>query len=157
MNDTINSSIMIDKVIASSVNDVNGNIAVSSKQAVVSKKRIIDETLLPSDEAEKLLARRAYNRECASRARGREKRHISELEKQVAELREDKESLRRSIATMEQQISLLKRQNQVLLLKQMTVNRGYQYYQLTDSASMKPLSVHPQLTALSILAKNNQL
>ena len=85
----------------------------------VNRKTIIDETLLPPDEAEKILARRAYNRDCATRARKRSKQMVAQLEKQVKELQEDKEALRRSLTTMEKQMVELESQNKALKMKQM--------------------------------------
>lgn len=93
----------------------------------VSRKRFIDETLLSPDDAEKLLERRAYNRECASRARKRSKQLIAQLESQVKELQEDKDELRKRLLEMEQQCILLEGRNQSMMLQQMLVsssNRG---------------------------------
>jgi hypothetical protein len=86
---------------------------------VANRKAIIDETLLPPEEAEKILARRAYNRDCATRARKRSKQIVTQLEKQVKELQEDKDALRRSLVTMEKQMVELESQNKELKLKQM--------------------------------------
>ena len=108
----------------SSKESVNGSDALSNRTpSFVSKKRVVDETLLPPEEAEKLLARRAYNRECASRARKRGKQLVAQLEAQVKELQEDKDELRRSLLQMEKQVNTLEMQNQALLLKQMISNR----------------------------------
>ena len=94
--------------------------ATDAKSAAVgvSRKTTIDESLLPPEEAKKILARRAYNRECATRARKRSKQMVVQLEKQVKELQEDKDALRRSLATMEKQIAELESQNKALKLKQ---------------------------------------
>jgi predicted RNase H-like nuclease (RuvC/YqgF family) len=85
------------------------------------KKRItvIDETLLPQDEAEKLLAKRAYNRDCAERARKRSKQMTEELHCKVKELQEDKHELRRTLVNMEKQLKMLQKQNDELLLEEM--------------------------------------
>lgn len=91
--------------------------------SIVTKKRVLDETLLPPEEAEKLLARRAYNRECASRARKRGKQLVAQLEAQVKELQEDKDELRRSLLKMEKQVQNLEMQNHALLLKQIISDR----------------------------------
>ena len=100
--------------------DVESSAAdTKSSAAAMNRKTIIDETLLPPDEAEKILARRAYNRDCATRARKRSKQMVAQLEKQVNELQEDKEALRRSLATMEKQMVELESQNKALKLKQM--------------------------------------
>ena len=109
---------------SSSINhDISSLTATDPKSGVVgvNRKAIIDETLLPPDEAEKILARRAYNRDCATRARKRGKQNIVHLEKQVNELQEDKEALRRSLVTMEKQIFELESQNKAMKLKQMLV------------------------------------
>jgi Basic region leucine zipper len=112
----VSASSSIHHDVASSATDTK---SASTTAAGVNRKTIIDETLLPPDEAEKILARRAYNRDCATRARKRSKQMVSQLEKQVKELQEDKEALRRSLATMEKQMVELESQNKALKLKQM--------------------------------------
>jgi regulator of replication initiation timing len=99
-----------------------GGSSKSSPLTNHNKKRIIDETLLPPDEAEKILTRRAYNRDCATRARKRNKQLVQQLEKQVHELQADKEELRRAVSKMENHILVLENQNKTLLLKQMLGN-----------------------------------
>lgn len=103
--------------------------------SVVSKKRVVDETLLPPEEAEKLLARRAYNRECASRARKRGKQLIAQLETQVKELQEDKDELRRSLLKMEKQVHNLEMQNQALMLKQIISERDRNTLAMANAGS----------------------
>ena len=100
----------------------NNNIGPDSTNSSVTvhsspKKRymIIDETELPSEEAERLLAKRAYNRQCAERARKRSKQNVQELLRQVQELYADKEELRRSLATKEKEMQLLQNKNRMLL------------------------------------------
>ena len=88
-----------------------------------SRKRIIDETLLSPIEARKLQTRRAYNRECASRARKRGKQLVAQLQEEVKELQQDKAELKRSNAVMKAQLQLLEKQNQSLLLKQAMSDR----------------------------------
>ena len=83
------------------------------------KTMMIDESLLSPDEAEKILARRAYNRDCATRARKRSKLTVAHLEKQVKELQQDKEALRRSLVVMGKQMVELESQNKALKLQQM--------------------------------------
>jgi hypothetical protein len=104
-----------DSEISSTVN--SSNIAPSG-----SKKRymIIDETKLPSDEAERLLAKRAYNRQCAERARKRSKETVQELLQQVQELHADKVELRRTVAAKEEEIKLLQENYKTLLLTNVT-------------------------------------
>ena len=107
---------------SSSTSNNVASYATDTKSTAVGVNRksiIIDETLLPPDEAEKVLARRAYNRDCAARARKRCKQNVVHLEKQVKELQEDKEALRRSLVTMGKQIAELESQNKVMKLKQM--------------------------------------
>jgi FtsZ-binding cell division protein ZapB len=82
--------------------------------SVSNQKRMMDETTLFEGEDENLLARRAYNRECAARARKRVKDTIAHLENQVKELQDDKDELRRSIVTMQKQIEALENQNREL-------------------------------------------
>jgi hypothetical protein len=103
--------------------------------SIVSKKRVVDETLLPPEEAEKLLARRAYNRECASRARKRGKQLVAQLEAQVKELQEDKDELRRSLLKMEKQVHNLEMQNQALLLKQILADRDRNTLAIANAGS----------------------
>lgn len=81
------------------------------------RMKIIDETLLPPEEAEKLLAKRAYNRECANRARYRGKQIVNDLNKKVQGLEEDKSMLRSSLRSMEKQVELLQKQNEKLMIK----------------------------------------
>jgi hypothetical protein len=103
--------------------------------SIVSKKRVVDETLLAPEEAEKLLARRAYNRECASRARKRGKQLVAQLEGQVKELQEDKDELRRSLLKMEKQVQNLEMQNQALLLKQIISDRDRNTLAMANAGS----------------------
>lgn len=89
----------------------------SSKQAATCRKRTIDETLLPPEEARKLELRRAYNRECASRARKRTKQLVSQLQTEVADLQQDKSELRKANAILKNQLSTLEKQYRAVLLK----------------------------------------
>ena len=79
------------------------------------RKRIVDETTLPADEAKTLEERRAYNRECATRARKRVKQNISQLEGQIKDLQDDKAELRRSLAAMEKRVVSLTNEKRELL------------------------------------------
>jgi septal ring factor EnvC (AmiA/AmiB activator) len=81
------------------------------------RKRVVDETLLTSGEAKALEKRRAYNRECATRARKRVKQSISQLEDQIKELLDDKTELRRCLAAMEKQVVSLTKEKKKLLVK----------------------------------------
>jgi FtsZ-binding cell division protein ZapB len=88
------------------------------KQRISStRKRIIDETLLSAEEAEKLESRRAYNRECATRARKRTKTLVNQLQDEVKSLQTDKEELRRENAVLKAQLEGFEKQNQTLMFK----------------------------------------
>jgi bZIP transcription factor len=88
------------------------------KQRISStRKRIIDETLLSPEEAEKLESRRAYNRECATRARKRTKTLVNQLQDEVKTLQTDKEELRRENAVLKAQLEGFEKQNQTLMFK----------------------------------------
>lgn len=80
------------------------------------KKRymIIDETKLSKEEAERLQVKRAYNRECAERARKRSKETIKEFERQIRELQADKDELRYKVAAMTKEIETLTEKNKAL-------------------------------------------
>jgi len=82
------------------------------------KRRIIDETLLDEDEAKRLEARRAYNRQCAAKARKRSKDLIAHLQAQVEELSKDKAALERTNEVMQAQLQLLEQQNRTLMMNQ---------------------------------------
>jgi hypothetical protein len=81
------------------------------------RKRVIDESLLSPDEADKLESRRAYNRECATRARKRTKNLVAQLQEDVKNLQQDKNELRRANEVMKAQLAALEKQNQALLFK----------------------------------------
>lgn len=102
---------------ASSTN--NGEVTASASS---NPKRTIDQT----SDAKTLIDRRAYNRECAARARKRAKQNVSELENHIKGLQEDKAELRRSLATMERRIDALTRENTNLLAeaKHMSTDAG---------------------------------
>ena len=56
---------------------INDHDVESAAVGDVKRRKVtIDETLLQPDAAEKILARRAYNRECATRARKRCKQNV---------------------------------------------------------------------------------
>lgn len=95
-------------------NVARSSIPKSTSVLMDSKKRI-NEAFLSADEAERLQAKRAYNRECASRARQRGKELIAQLEKQVKDLHDDKSELRRTLAAMEKRLKQLQKENELLL------------------------------------------
>ena len=92
----------------------NSSVQISTQLLIGSKKRI-EEASLAADELERLEAKRAYNRECSSRARQRGKHLIAQLEKQIKDLHDDKTELRRTTATMEKRLKQLQRENELLL------------------------------------------
>jgi hypothetical protein len=125
------------------------------------KKRflLIDETKLPKEEAERLLIKRAYNRECAERARKRSKETVKELYRQVDELQADKNELRRTLTTMEKEIHRLKETNKALMLNQITQGGDDMYSHLNLGMCTKTLlsplhwysTQHP-ITTVSMLS-----
>lgn len=96
-------------------NVARSTIPKSTSLLMMGSKKRINEAFLSADEAERLEAKRAYNRECASRARQRGKELIAQLEKQVKDLHDDKSELRRTLATMEKRLKQLQRENELLL------------------------------------------
>jgi hypothetical protein len=92
--------------------------AVSSTNRPKRKFRIIDETQLSEEEARKLELRRAYNRDCASRARTRTKTLVQELQDQVRQLKDEKEELRQANTTLQACLAFSERQNRELIAKQ---------------------------------------
>lgn len=95
----------------------NQRSATVSRGESTCKKRTIDETLLPPEEAKKLEMRRAYNRECASRARKRTKGLIQHLQAEVCELQQDKAELRKQLSVTQTQLQIIEKQYQSVLLK----------------------------------------
>jgi hypothetical protein len=91
---------------------------VSSTARPKRKFRIIDETQLSEEEARKLELRRAYNRDCASRARTRTKTLVQELQDQVRQLKEEKEELRQANTSLQACLSFSEKQNRDLIAKQ---------------------------------------
>lgn len=102
--------------------DGDGNDSGPPKSKRGAKRRVIDETLLDGEEARRLESRRAYNRQCAAKARKRSKDLISTLQQQVETLSKDKASLERTNEVMKAQLHLLEQQNRSLLLSQRTNN-----------------------------------
>ncbi len=87
----------------------------NSSQLLIGSKKRINEASLSADELEQLESKRAYNRECSSRARQRGKHLIAQLEKQIKDLHDDKTELRRTTATMEKRLKQLQSENELLL------------------------------------------
>lgn len=92
--------------------------ALSSTNRPKRKFRIIDETQLSEEEARKLELRRAYNRDCASRARTRTKTLVQELQDQVRQLKDEKEELRQANTTLQACLAFSEKQNRELIAKQ---------------------------------------
>jgi ABC-type phosphate transport system auxiliary subunit len=112
------------------------------KQRISSSlKRVIDETQLPPEEAEQLESRRAYNRECATRARKRTKNLVAQLSDQVRNLQADKDDLRRENAVIRAQLQSIERQNQTLAFKHGLVERHHA--NMSMSAHMSPFVPSP--------------
>ena len=86
-------------------------------------KRVIDESQLPPDDAEKLEKRRAYNRESATRARQRTKHLVHQLQNDLAKEKKDKLELQRKNEQLQARCALLEKHNQTLLLKQLVSER----------------------------------
>jgi hypothetical protein len=101
----------------SSTTSIGGTTTTVKQRISSTRKRIIDETLLPPEEAEKLESRRAYNRECATRARKRTKTLVNQLQDEVKNLQTDKEELRRENAVLKAQLEGFEKQNQTLMFK----------------------------------------
>ena len=88
------------------------------------KRSIIDESQLNEEDARKLVARRAYNRKCAAKARKRSKDLIVSLQAQVQQLTAEKSALERSSEVMRAKLELLEQQNRVLMMNQQPVMHG---------------------------------
>lgn len=124
------------------------------------RKRIIDEALLSPDEAKSLEERRAYNRECATRARKRVKQNISQLESQIKELQDDKAELRRGLAAMEKRIVSLTNEKKGLLVKiQATIapSRSPMICNNGIGGSMNTSPPSPQLLQMQLQLQQRQL
>ena len=97
---------------------INGCISPTTSTIGPKRKfRIIDETQLSEEEARKLELRRAYNRDCASRARTRTKSLVQELQEQVSSLKQEKEELRQSNTNLQACLAFSEKQNRELIAK----------------------------------------
>ena len=106
----------------------DGNVSPTTTTTGPKRKfRIIDETQLSEEDARKLELRRAYNRDCASRARTRTKTLVQELQEQVRTLKEEKEELRQSNANLQACLAFSEKQNRELISKHSLVaGRSFQ-------------------------------
>lgn len=132
------------------------------------KRRIIDETLLDEDEARRLEARRAYNRQCAAKARKRSKDLIAHLQQQVEQLTKDKTALERTNEVMQAQLQLLEQQNRTLMMNQRAPSAmipgvggnallgGFQGTQLAGTGALPSVSLLESLSAQGRLASSLQ-
>ena len=92
--------------------------AASSPQPPKRKFRIIDETQLTEEEAKKLALRRAYNRDCATRARTRNKTLVHQLQQEVRQLKEEKEQMRLNFNEVQARLTLAELKNHELQAQQ---------------------------------------
>jgi predicted RNase H-like nuclease (RuvC/YqgF family) len=99
-------------------------------------KRVIDESKLSQDDAEKLEKRRAYNRESASRSRKRTKHLVRQLQNEVAKEKQEKLELQKKNEELQARLALLERHNQTLLLKHLVSER--QQASMTAAAAVFP-------------------
>jgi bZIP transcription factor len=120
-------------VAGSAVGVLGGKQRISS-----SRKRVIDETLLSPEDADKLETRRAYNRECATRARKRTKNLVSQLQDEVKTLQTDKEELRRENAVLKAQLEGFEKQNQTLMFKNVLVDQRHMHGAMGAGAYLQP-------------------
>ena len=110
----------------------------TSKKVLVGSRKRINEASLSVDEVERLQTKRAYNRECASRARQRGKELVAQLEKQVKDLHDDKSELRRTLATMEKRLKQLQRENELLLGRQaISTYEGMMVANMNDNSGIQ--------------------
>jgi phage shock protein A len=141
-----------------SISTNGSNTTANEKCAVLAlsssnRKRIVDETSLSPDEAKSLEERRAYNRECATRARKRVKQNIAQLENQIKELQDDKAELRRGLAAMEKRVlSLTNEKNELLAKIQATTapSRSPVIYSNRIGGLTNTSSPSPQLLQLQL-------
>lgn len=123
------------------------------------KFRIIDETKLSEEEARKLELRRAYNRDCASRARIRTKSLVQELQEQVRSLRQEKEELNKSNANLQACLALSEKQNRELINKYCFLEGGSINSMAVGAGNLSilPSSLHGMRLGNSTLAAASQL
>ena len=123
------------------------------------KKRfmIIDETKLPKEEAERLLVKRAYNRECAERARKRSKETIKEFERQIRELQADKDELRYTVAAMTKEIESLTEKNKALFVASLRQGADiYPHFNIDMSSETAPSALELYSPQQSIFRLTNR-
>ena len=119
------------------------------------KKRymIIDETKLSKEEAERVLVKLAYNRECAERARKRSKETINEYERQIKELHADNVALRSKVAAMAKELQMLREENNALSVAVLTPRTaGISYPPLNIEEALLSVNLYPRLPQQSLFA-----
>jgi hypothetical protein len=111
------------------------------------RKRVIDETLLSTEEAEKLQSRRAYNRECAARARKRSKNMVAQLQDEIQLLQSEKQALQRERGTMSAGLETLEQQNRILMAQATAMVRHQQLVQQSRLGTLRQSGLCNAVTA----------
>ena len=132
---------------------IEGNVSPTTTTGPKRKFRIIDETQLSEEEARKLELRRAYNRDCASRARTRTKSLVQELQEQVRSLKQEKEELRQSNTNLQACLAFSEKQNRELIAKH-SLLEGRSFHSAALGAGDLPL-LHPTSLQGMGLRNNN--
>ena len=112
----------------------------------------VDETKLSKEEAERLSTKRAYNRECAVRARKRSKDMVKDLFRQVEELQNDKNELRRTLTTMEVEIYTLKETNKILTVNRFAQGADTYSHLNVGMNTVSPLNIYSPQQSFSTLS-----
>lgn len=99
------------------------------------------------EDVRKVEARRAYNRQCAARARKRNKDLIASLQQQVKDLERDKASLERTIEVQRAQMDLLEQQNRSMILNQQHHQQQQAHYTGTASHHAYHYGIPPNAPA----------
>ena len=144
-----------ESVLSSSSLTTKSDSVVAASGRKNRSKLFVDETKLPKEEAERWLVKRAYNRECAERARKRSKDTVKELHRQVEELHADKNELRRTLTTMEVEICTLKETNKILTVNRFAQVADMYSHRKVGMDTISPLNIYsPQkpFSALSLLS-----
>ena len=94
------------------------NLLSQNSAHKVGRKRIIDETKLDPEEAKLLEVKRAYNRECAAKARKKSRDMIAHLTQKLEEATNRETELQKDNEMMRAKLLLLENQKQQLLLDQ---------------------------------------
>lgn len=100
-----------------SIEETHSSTVLDDSAAKRRRNYPIDETKLEEEDAKRLLERRAYNRQCAAKARQRSKDLISQLRTEVELLKADKVKLQQRNEAIHARLQLLEHQNRNLLLQ----------------------------------------